>query len=530
MRISHFVPLRGSRIDVFREILSELGIRNECQLYAVVLNDEVHPTLLLSAIPPKSWPGVYKLTVNLASREGTFADAVNIVSGLGINILASWTASTTASGEGCWAAVVELPEDYPKKETNTIKDTIEKSLNDKSLLSNSPLYTMGLDLVQLAPLKVIHTLHKLIENNKEFIGHVKNHFIDFREFIGINHENLYDEFIRKPYVDHFERASDYCLVTPDTEERYLRVTLLPYLAEMLNLSMKITIHSPNKQFKGYFGQVLQSIKSLRLNLYSSDNFLLEKSNNRGEPEHEVATFAFSVDARHAQLPTERRNWQSFIYSKIFADLNSFTKSNNGHESIDFPSESFKVLDALSIFPRCFLATNARKDEKSGRCAIKVIEKLRGLRLQPVNTDITRTKTIEEDVNHLIKACPFVVSLFFPIENNKLVISGDDINQHNESHAPSDWVLYEEAFAKALGKRVFRMRHRAVRKPRYAGQEREFVFTDKSFESELDELIKAIQTFQAMDDYALAVRASDEEAAIIPPALLKRDLDQEYGHN
>lgn len=527
MRISHFIPLRGKRIDIIREILSELGIRNECQLYAITLTDERHPTVILSAIPPQAWPSTYKLTVNLASGEGTFAEAVATISDMGINILASSTAATTTEGEGCWTATVQMQGQHTEEAVRKIKGDIEECLNSKSLLSSSSFYGSDLELVRLTPLKVLHRIHSLSASRNEYVGHVKNYFIDFGEFRDKNNANLYDRFIGRHYTDRAERAPDCCLVTPDTEERYLRITFLPYHAEMLLVSMRIEISSPNRQFSGYFGSVLRSIKSLRLNLYSSDNFLLEKSNSVDETGREVATFAFSVDARRAELPTEKQLRKQQIYEKVNKDLGALAETKEPKPAIELPEEFFNVSDVPSIFPRCFLATNARNNDESGKYAMKVIEALRSLRLQPVNTDITKMRTIGEDVNPLLKACPFVVSLHFPVSDNQLLTPEGGPTLPADTHTPSDWVLYEETYAMALGKRVYRMRHRAVRQPRYKGQDREFVFTQSTFQNELGHLLDAIEAFQTMGEYALAVRASDEIAAMIPPALLIRDLDGAY---
>jgi hypothetical protein len=525
MRISHFVPLRGSRIDVFREILSELGIRNECQLYAVALGRQDHPTLILSAIPPEFWMNAYKLTVNLASRQGTFADAVGLVSSMGINILASWTAATTTTGEGCWTAIVEMPGFLTGEQIGISQARIQNGLSAMGLLSESELYKSGLDLVRLSPLRVLHTLHKLSAHERRYSGHVKNYFIDFKEFCDSAGNSLYEQFIGK-YYKNVRQAPDYCLVAPDTEERFIRVTLLPIQSEMLLMSMKVIIDSPRRDFSGYFGSVLQSIRALRLNLYSSDNFLLEKPDPKKDP-REVASFAFTVDAEDAHFPTEKSVWKEDIYSRIYNDLVAHADKKGQDERVDLPKSEFAIISALSVFPRCFLATNARKNEMSGRCAIKVMEAIRSLRLQPVNTDITRTVTIEEDVNQLLNACPFVISLHFPVEENRFYDSKGMQIGCKDSHSPSDWVMYEESYAKAQKKRVYRMRHLAIRKPRYAGQEKEFVFTEESFDAELKELIKAIQAYQAMEEYALAVRESDIEAVKISPALLKRNLDEEY---
>jgi len=144
----------------------------------------------------------------------------------------------------------------------------------------------------------------------------------------------------------------------------------------------------------------------------------------------------------------------------------------------------------------------------------------------VNVDITRTRTVYEDVTGLLRACPILVSLHLPTEKNKLE-NEPPMDESSGSYAPSEWVVFEEAFMDALNRRVFRLRHKDVRPPAFALGWREFVFDQSNFNNKLDGLIKAIETHKASPEYLEAIRGSEEWAKRVSPSQLRRNLEGEY---
>lgn len=525
MRVTHFVPYKRGKINVAKEILPELGIRNESQLYAVLLNDdEPHPTVALSIIPPSIWDRAFKLAIYLSKKPGSLNEAANIISDVGINLIASWAAATTASGEGCWTSIIELPQEYLGSEgkITKLKNEITDALQRKNVLSKSEELNYRLDPVLLNPLKVLQTLQPNDAIECQYTGRVEDYSLELRKFLNKNNKSLEDLIIYKYFIERDRGIPPYCLLTPDTEERYIRLAFLPDYLEMVQISMKLEISSESRIFKGYFGSVLESLHSLGFNLYAADNFMLAKSDPvpGSKVLTEEARFIFCADARKVR-PKDLREMKK----KVFGLVNSKLKRHaQNYPGSDFRLYEESLAEIETLFPRCFFATNA---PKKNRKAYRTVLRIRGLALEPVNVDITVSQAVLKDVTLLLHASPIVVSLHLPKEGNQLLTLESSIEKPFENYCPSDWVLFEEAYALGLGRRVFRMRHKDVRQPRYALGQKEFVFDENNFDDALEELEKAIRRFKRTEGYYESLRASEEEAEKIPSGILRRKLDKYY---
>lgn len=536
MRVSYVVPVTGTKVTVVRDVLAELGLRNGCLLYALPLVD--NPTIILSPIPPQIWNRAAKLTIYLSQELGSISKAAKIASNLGINLFASWASPTTDKGDGIWTSVVEVPiETSDEKEINSFTTQIEKNLeNEGGILCNLD-ELQNLQLVRLVPLKVLSNIREHININytNSYQSCVENNLIDLNEFKNNNKECLYN-FIRERWF-RGEPPPRYAIITPDTEERYSRLTFLPQKARMLEISLKIKIESEQEIFKGYFGAVLDSLQFQKLNIFTADNFMLKKIDHINnevakKKSSETAHFSFIVDASKAYLPIDGEKLKKDLFQKVSNDLLEHAKKESTDEKISnvaILKNSFQVKALDSLFAKCFLATNARKNDP---CffACRLIAMLRSLKLEPINVESTLNKRIREDVEMLLPSCPIVVSLHLPMDENKL--GKDKKREIGKSHeyCPSDWVLFEESYALALGAKVFRMRHEKVRKPKFSSDEFEYIFSDESsFAEKLEKIGYDIRRYQATKNYLDILKRCEEKIISFDDhTLFERELDAAYG--
>lgn len=522
MRLTHFVPLRGSKIDIVREVLPELGIRNDCQLYAHVMRDSWPPTIILSAIPPKVWDRAYKLVVYLSGKRGSLSRAADLMSEVGLNIFASWTAATNAAGEGCWTSVAELPPALTGAGLDEAARTVREKLAAENLLSRSPEYLPD-QQVLLRRVSVLANMARDVAGDKPFVGTVKDYYIDLTTFRTeqSTDASLYG-WLRNQYVQNPADMPQFCLITPDTEERYIRLSFLPRSAKMVRISMLVRVTSPSGDFRGYFSAVLKGLAELGFNMYAADNFMLRKTADqpgRGSSPEEAANFVFHADAQLAPLCAKAKNLREVeeqIRESVKQCVSKHALSRDPQTRASV--EKFEVMPEEALSTRCFFATNARCGDVFAQ---KTITTLRGLRLEPLNVDIARRPY--SDATALLRASAMVVSLHLGTPANALQHRRD-----GKTHCPSDWVLFEEAYAEGLGRAVFRLLHSRVREPQYARGDREFSFADEQdFEEALGLLVKAISRYQTTSEYEEAVRTSDREAARMPVDILRRDMDAAY---
>src|SRR5204862_335018 len=121
----------------------------------------------------------------------------------------------------------------------------------------------------------------------------------------------------------------------------------------------------------------------------------------------------------------------------------------------------------------FIATNAKPsiEEKWKNAALSVIRKLKERGLHPVNVEVSVGTSLASEVESLIRQCPLVISLFLPEKG--LLMARNAKGTGRPSYAPSDYTMYEEAFARSLRRPILRLRHRDVFKPRYLGDPIEY---------------------------------------------------------
>lgn len=519
MRSSYIIPIHGKVITLPRDLQEQLGIGKDCFLYAKIGDRHA----VISSIPPTSWAKAYRLVIHIAERPGTLAKVANVLSEMGINFLASWAVATSSSGEGCLTAVVELPESLVNQGVAEIRDLLQTKLSREDLLSPSDTFTEigGLQHVHLLPLAVLAALGSRSQpENYEL--HVTDWALDLSRSNHHKGYSLYDQLLK--LIKHGPTPTR-ALLTPDTEERYFRVSLLPPNASFYLLSFTLTVKSEQGKFSGYFQKALEVISKHNLNMYSARNHLIKKTIQNGSQQQEVASLAFVVDTSDAgPEPRNSERFRKSLHRDFVSHLSEHAKLHDAVVTI--PSSQFYYTIYEVSWPRCFLATNVKDSEIYRQIAGKLFRELVALGLHPVNVDVTMRETVLEDVTLLLNACPLLISLHVPEEKNRLK-TGRGRSEKSPSYAPSDWVIFEESYMRGLGRKVFRMRDELVREPSFVPGIREYRFTTSDFDKILSGLVSAIRRHMTTVKWRRDLEASATAARNFDdPALLQRDLEGE----
>jgi hypothetical protein len=525
VRTTHYLPVKGTYLYLVKELFRELGIDNGSRLYSLPLR-QAYPTVVFSPIPPNLWDQAHKLVVYLSGEIGRLSAAAEVLSEMKINLITSAAAATTATGEVCWSSTIELPKELMAKGLEACLSEISEKLRKTGALSRSPEFDSGLDRIILHPLRVLQSLKVLTDESNQYVGTVENFALDMRSFRDPHGNSLFRSIIIEPYIQSRLPAPNYCLITPDTEEKYFRLTFLPYQTKLMEVSMEMNVASTTNNFQGFFGATLHCLSGLGFNIYAANNLLLSKTPNSHPAE--AARFVFTVDASKAKLSRDSSKIRSQVHRKVLKALKEHAKELP-KTKIDISNRGFRVKPIEETFPRCFLATNATPDDLTTlEFAQKLLTRLRSLKLEPVNVDITKSRTVYEDVASLLRASALVVSLHLPTKATQIMHPDKTLGERVGHYNPPDWVLFEESFALALGRRILRLRHDEVRQPRYAHGEREFVFKDAFvFERQLDAVSRAIDAEKNSIRFLQAVAQGEAAASRVPESLLRRNLEREY---
>jgi hypothetical protein len=518
MRSSYIVPIHGKVITLPRDLQEQLNIGKDCLLYAKIADHNA----VLSSLPPTSWAKAYRLVVHIADRPGTLAKVANIFSEMGINFLLSWTAAVTSSGEGCLTSVIELPASLVDKGTEEIRERLRNSLEKDGLLSRADLFhkSDGLRPVHLTPLSVLAAMGS--ESSSEtYEIHIRDWALDLHRSTHHDGYSLYDQLLR--FIRHGPTPTR-ALLTPDTEERYFRIALLPPNASFFVINFNLQVTSSSGDFSGYFQRALEVIARHRLNMYSARNHLIEKTVGDGHG-HEMAFLSFVVDTSDAGAePQNVERFRRTLHRDLLSHLSEYSRSHNSEVVI--PSKEFSYTVYEVSWPRCFLATNVKDPGVYRTIAGKLYRELVALGLHPVNVDITMRETVLGDVTLLLDSCPLLISLHVPEEKNRLMKSGE--GDASANYVPSDWVIFEESYMRGLGRKVFRMRDESVREPAFGPGSREYRFTPDTFEKVLAGLANAIRRHMTTVAWRKDLEASAKAARDFDdPALLQRELQGEF---
>lgn len=552
MKLSYLAPLFGHSIPVNREISEQFNLDKNCYLYGTLFVEE--HCVVLSTVPVESWDNVWKLTVYTAAAPGTLAKISGVITKLNINMLTTWSAATGGQGQGCMTAIVEL---YPDGSGEEIKmkevvDAIEKEC--EQLLMQSKIFrSNGVSRVKLEQLTLLRALKAASSKEYQYEVPVKDWTLDFsraKTFSPANGDVIKNDQVleRLRRLNTMDNSPSFlALLSPDTEERYILLSLLDGNSKLSRISFDVRVDAKPGEFKGYFHSALEVVADCGLNIFSSRNMTKFKADRvAGHQEIEIlgwggmaftpgadaagqslsqefAEFSFLVDIDDSTLASKTREEQEDALCKKFnSQLSEHARSTGGRIELLGGNNAVVVTEQEFIWPRCFLATNAKKDSAENiEYAKKLFRMLYHMGFHPVHVDIAQGPLLG-DVKSLLGACPLLVSLHLPEEKNRLN------NEEVHSHCPSDWVIYEECYFAGLGRDAFKMIHSKVRPPSYLPGEVTLEFHSiESFEDKLIRLRDVISKHLTRDSWRDALKASGDLAAKLDPAALKRNLYKEF---
>jgi hypothetical protein len=224
----------------------------------------------------------------------------------------------------------------------------------------------------------------------------------------------------------------------------------------------------------------------------------------GQNSLEEGEFSFLVDVTRSRYSSYEHEPQ--LRRAIEAKLRSFSESRGAN--IDIPEDKWRMEDLWELSLPVFLATNAKPDieDRWKKIALRVIRKLKERGLHPVNVDVSVGNSLALEVESLIRQCPLVVTLFLPEEG--LLMAPQRSSRQKVApprYAPSDYTMYEEAFARSLRRPVLRLRHKDVFKPRYLGDPIEYEFDESNVEEKLRAFEAALDHELDTEDFYAALQ-------------------------
>ncbi len=244
-----------------------------------------------------------------------------------------------------------------------------------------------------------------------------------------------------------------CILTPDTEEAFVRVALIPQPARLYKIQFRIRIETTSREFQGYWEHALYTLAALKYSVYTAHNLMIKIGANSEEAE-----FTFIADANvspHVGTPVSELSKK--LEGCIKKSFDEFAKERRGTVRIG----DVRVTRPRGVGVPCFIATNAKpSDVKSAEVAVWLCRCLERHGFRPVNVDVARGGVgLREQVKELVAACNFMVVLHCPEEKLKLADPGGRFG-----HSP--WVIHEEAMMFNKGGEILSLRFENIVEPAY----------------------------------------------------------------
>jgi hypothetical protein len=363
------------------------------------------------------------------------------------------------------------------KQLKELEASLIEELYDQKALSVSRLFQGAdcLSALRITKLRVLAKLGSLYSGGAQFKVELDN--------ACLNLENATDldghKYTLIPPASH--QFGNHALITPDTEERYLRLAILPrWSYKRIHLGLKIK--SSREEFTGYYEKALEALAGESLNIFSSNNTLVSKvfdTAPSGQPRLvEEARFSFLINSTHS-APLVGEDAKGRLQRIISTKLRAFASDHEAE--IDIPESEWRVDDLWQLDIPVFLATNAKPslDDKWRLMALRVIRILKERGLHPVNVEISSDNGLNKEIESLVKICPLMVSLYLP-EKGLMLAHPDD--KTGRRYAPSDYTMFEESLARTLDTQILCLRHDEVFRQRYLGDMVDYEFNEASMDS------------------------------------------------
>jgi len=509
MRASYFVSAPSGVLPLNADLLENLGLGPQSHVYALPILQQ--DSAILSVIPPSHWHCAFRVVVYTHSAVGSLHSAARALAKKNISLLDSWAAATSSRGELCWTSIVNYENSNGKKDDELkLREIVQETLakgRQKPLSRN----TLGNVIpthfpIHVVRLRVLGGLHELFGDNATFQGNIESNQLNLSKVKGPQGDGSLWDALRRIHRD--EAEPQYALLSPDTEERYIRLALLPRSVDLRRVSFCVDVQSDVGRFAGCFRESLRVIRDRKYNIFSARNTLVSKrESDCGESSTERALFAFDLDVQKDSLP----GYASAEFGRSLVDdiqkkLMRLEKKLVGSARIDL--DTVRVVVPVEDLPRCYFASNIKRGLGYGEDALRVYHALRALDLNPVNVDVAPAALeLRSSVQTLLEVCPILVSFMLPEEGNLL---SEGAGKGQWKYACSDWVAFEEAFMLARGRPVSRIRHVDVRPPSYSGSLREFRFSSgDDLPEAIEEMSMQVRRELASIRWAETLRECDE---------------------
>lgn len=514
MRNAYLLRSLSGRLALSKEILEQLNLDRNCVLYGVpeVPNeDEDVTSVVLSTLPVQSWTGAYKLIICTAGSHGQIHKAAQVLSRHQINVLSMWAAAFSQSGETCITAIVEFPHspEVQSVDEHVLERKLEHDLEGAACLSRSPMFegVGALKRVRLTRLCVLGKLATLYGARQHERVEVRDWTVDLQEVKALSAVLGWQSRV---------------LVNTDTEERYVRLIVVPEEKDCATIAFQVNISSPGGSFSGYTEKAVGVLAEQRINIYAARTLVTSKSQAEVSPAvpMEVASFSFVCDVRRYRKMLSNDRATVDLRARIHDDMSKHAAQHGS--IIDGVQSSFTLSPIGGDLPFVFLATNAKPGmpKKYIDMTLRVIRILQSKRLQPVNVDMAIKDSLRLEITRLIDLCPMLVSLHLPEESNRLVTQAGEA-----AYAPSDWTTFEEAYAVAKGDRqVARLSHKDMFLPRFSADILYASFDEDSFDDAMVRFDKKIELALQDSEYRATYKRCAETARNSTHAWMLRDIE------
>lgn len=494
-----------------QEIISQLGIGPNGLLYGVLHPPET--ALVLSQIPPACWQHALKIIIHTHSRPGSLAAAARAIAQAECDTISSWASTESFYGHLCSTSiVVPLNATACRFETPAaLEGELMDSLKDH--LSDLPTFgATSLRPVRVTPLSILSTYGRELAAADYQIVEISQHSLRLGASRALDSKpspTLWEQLLQAS--DSQEVSA--CILTPDTEEAFLRVCAIPENARLTRISYRMRIDADKSSFAGYWQRALQTLRDHKHSVFVANNLLISK---RDEPRTEEAEFHFLTDRRNSSdtglsLHDLRAAW----HDRFRDALGALARERQG-----LLEGETRVTRPRGVGVPCFIATNAKPGDGVGaHAAYELCRTLEGHGFKPVNVDIAAGgEGLQEQVKELIAACRFMVVLHCP--------EGKHLRESEGLCGLSDWVIFEEVAMLQKGGELIRYRFANVRGASFNRGYLEKQIPETGITpSIIEDFAERIERWMRL---MYDLRSDNVHAADIPGKHLERDLVSYYG--
>ncbi|HNL39064.1 MAG: hypothetical protein U0U46_12125 [Saprospiraceae bacterium] len=496
-----------------QEIMGHLGIGANGVLYGALSPSE--NSLVLSQIPPKYWHRALKIIIHTHHVPGSLAAAAQAIASLEFDTISSWSSTESSEGHSCFTSIVVYDsEKYPNLDCSDIEAAITNLLPKE--LSKLEIFDKNiLRKVRVTPLSFLNAYSDDLSTAEFQRVQVVDHSLQLGKSRCLGRRKFPSLWQQLLTANQNPNASS-CILTPDTEEAFLRISLVEERARLVRLGFRVHIHSDQSSFAGYWKEALDVLKESKYNVFVAHNLLVSKND---EQNREEAEFHFIVDRRNGQdtgLPLD--DLKEHIKSRLDSRLKSFARERGAEIDI----KGLKVTYPRGVGVPCFFACNAKqRDGLGAEAAVRLCRVLEGHGFKPVNIDIAAGgEGLQEQVKKLMSSCQFMVVLQCPDENLKSNKEGE--------YFPAPWVLFEEALMLGQKGEIYRYRFDQVMKPNFWHGFTETIIPREGFQDK-DPLLQDFN--EKLDRWSRnmsKLNSSNLDAPPIDDKILERDLVTYYG--